>query len=526
MDSPGPGVAGASALTRGWKAAIVCAAAIALLIKLLLALNTWGTNDVYAWERFAHWSALFGSGLYGIDPAFNHPPSMIHALAAMTWLSKTTGIFFPFWLRLPAIFADAASLWVVYRIFAKSLGDRTVRWTLLLLAASPTLILVSGFHGNTDPVVMFFLLVSVWLTEDGGSDRDWAAGAAFGAAMCVKILPLVVLPVLFFCRRGVRRRAIFVGSAALLMVVCWSPYLFLDPAAIFHQVVGYQSIYGHWGLSWLAYRLPFFRESWHDTFQHYGAYVVLATIAAAAFLVNRSANKPTVYKQAGASLFFFLAAANGFGVQYLAWLAPWTVGIGIVPVGFFTAASGAFLFAVYNWWSGGFPWYLADSNYVGDFSGHLDYFLTVCWLSVIALAWAACKWKSVPRFPALRTRILLSCFLIPAFLSPLWIQVRRIDARTYPAATDHAAIVSIHADEHAMLSRAYYKMGRYRDAVVAARIGVALDPAAPDAWNSLALACIRLGRREEALHAATIAVGLAPNDETANEALGELLNRR
>src|ERR1700679_2804312 len=93
-------------LWRRWKVAIVAAAAVAFILKILLALSTYGTNDVYAWERFARWSALFGSRLYTIDAAFNHPPSMIHVLAAMMWLAKTTGIAFPFWLRLPAILAD------------------------------------------------------------------------------------------------------------------------------------------------------------------------------------------------------------------------------------------------------------------------------------------------------------------------------------------------------------------------------------------------------------------------------------
>ena len=84
---------------RRWKIAILSGAALAFLCKIFLALDTYGTNDVYAWERFAHWSGLFGSRLYSLDAAFNHPPSMIHVLALMSWLAKTTGIFFPFWLR-------------------------------------------------------------------------------------------------------------------------------------------------------------------------------------------------------------------------------------------------------------------------------------------------------------------------------------------------------------------------------------------------------------------------------------------
>jgi len=511
------------ALPRRWQASIIAAAAIAFTFKIFLALATYGTNDVYAWERFTRWSALFGSRLYTLDAAFNHPPSMIHVLAAMMWLAKTTGIAFPFWLRLPAILADTASLWIVSRIFADRLSEPTVRWGLLFLALSPALILVSGFHGNTDPVIMFFVLLSVRFTQDEG-ERDWQAGAAFGAAMCVKILPVIVLPVLFFCRPGLRRKAIFLGAAAALVLISWSPYLFRDPAGIVHQVLGYQSIYGHWGLSWLVCKFPWFRDSWHEAFQNYGAWVVLAVIAISSFIVNRLKAKPTVYTQTGAALFFFLAVCNGFGVQYLAWLVPWTVGVAIIPVTFFTLASGAFLFLVYNWWAGGFPWYLADSNYVGDFTPHLNYFLTLCWISVIVLALAV--WIRRPSFPSLRTRILLSALAIAIFAYPTWNQLRNIDKRTYPPANDHAALLTIRAQEDAALSQLYYRMGRYTDAVVAARTSVALDPTVLDAWNNLALACIRLQRWDEALNAANNAIRLAPNDETANASLAELLGRR
>jgi hypothetical protein len=515
---------------RRWKTAILAAAALALVCKIILALTTYGTNDVYAWERFARWSALFGSGLYNADAAFNHPPAMIHVLAAMTWLAKTTGVFFPFWLRLPAIIADAASLRVVWRIFAPRFDELTARWTLLLVAISPVSILVSGFHGNTDPVVMFFVLLSVWITQDdvgGGDKTDWLSGAAFGAAMCVKILPLIVLPVLFFYRPGLRRRFIFLCAAGAVMVVCWSPYFFRDPGAIFRQVIGYQSIYGHWGLTWIAYHVPFFRDEWHDSFQNDGAYVVVAIIVAAAFLLNRLTRRPSLYAQTGATLFFFLAAANGFGVQYLAWLVPWTVGLGVIPVTFFTLASSAFLVLVYNYWSGGPPWFLADSNYVGDFSGHLDYSLMLCWISVAVLAVAVWRKRSaLPGLPTLRARIVLSVAAIAAVLYPAWNQLMHVDVRRYPTSEDHKALITIRAHEDAMLSEQYYRIGRYNDAVVAAQTGAARDPGRVDVWNNLALACIRLGRWDEANNAAENAVRIAPDDEVANANLAKLMGRR
>jgi cytochrome c-type biogenesis protein CcmH/NrfG len=179
--------------------------------------------------------------------------------------------------------------------------------------------------------------------------------------------------------------------------------------------------------------------------------------------------------------------------------------------------------AVYNFWAGGFPWFLADSNYAGDFTPHLDYLLTLCWISVIALAITV--WRRRPAMPSRGTVLAATALALPLIVWPLWDHVARIDRRTYPASEDRAALTAIHAREYAMLSAIYYKMGRYADAVDAARTGIAMDPVLPEPWTRKALACIPLGRRDEALIAAVTAVRLAPDDESANAALAEVRRR-
>ena len=42
-------------------------------------------------------------------------------------------------------------------------------------------------------------------------------------------------------------------------------------------------------------------------------------------------------------------------------------------------------FLVYDFWSQGMPWYLADSNRAGDYPGHIDYFQVLCWVTTILL---------------------------------------------------------------------------------------------------------------------------------------------
>jgi tetratricopeptide (TPR) repeat protein len=161
---------------------------------------------------------------------------------------------------------------------------------------------------------------------------------------------------------------------------------------------------------------------------------------------------------------------------------------------------------------------------VGDFTPHLDYFLTICWISVIVLAVAV--WRRKPGFPALGIRVACSVLAAAIFVFPMWRQLRTIDARTYAPSTDRAALKAIRAEEDAALSGQYYKMGRYTDAIVAARTGVALDPTQLDAWNNLALACIQLQRWDEGMNAANNAVRLAPDDQTANASLAELMNHQ
>jgi hypothetical protein len=48
--------------------------------------------------------------------------------------------------------------------------------------------------------------------------------------------------------------------------------------------------------------------------------------------------------------------------------------------------SGLFLFLVYTYWSGGFPWTLADSVTVGLWQGPTVAVELLCWATVVALA--------------------------------------------------------------------------------------------------------------------------------------------
>src|SRR5580704_8568115 len=92
---------------------IALCALLAFALKIALALNTYGTNDVLFWEgnlakiRSDGGLALYRDGvqifregaLFHTEP-FNQPPFMIHLLPIWGWVADQTGLPFRFWLRV------------------------------------------------------------------------------------------------------------------------------------------------------------------------------------------------------------------------------------------------------------------------------------------------------------------------------------------------------------------------------------------------------------------------------------------
>src|SRR6266516_740853 len=146
-------------------ALVTMAAAAAFLVKLALAWNTYGTNDVLFWERnlakiradsgiglYRDGVQIFRGGvLYHIEP-FNQPPFMVHALLSLGSLTDRAGVPLGFGLRLASSLADIGSLALIARILPLT----SAPYGLLLVAISPVAIMASGFHGNTDAIMIFW----------------------------------------------------------------------------------------------------------------------------------------------------------------------------------------------------------------------------------------------------------------------------------------------------------------------------------------------------------------------------------
>src|SRR5436853_7622070 len=157
---------------------IVVLALLATTVKLAIAYNTIGTNDAVVFYGFA--KVLNEHGLewtYQHSRYFNHPPLTAYFLRGIFLLTErpavqTLGIHFPFLLRFPGVVADFLTVLVLLQFRklhrpsqnpspARTFGVAAIAiptWALALFAMSPVSLMVSGFHGNTDSVMVLFLV--------------------------------------------------------------------------------------------------------------------------------------------------------------------------------------------------------------------------------------------------------------------------------------------------------------------------------------------------------------------------------
>ena len=375
---------------------LIALAAFALALKTTIALTTYGTNDVTTWERdLAKLETQGAAALYreGISYAsadgtrhenqpFIHPPFILNALRAWAVLSALSGLPLRFWLRLSSSLADVSSLILVAKLLPGQSHQKTA--ALAAMAMCPVSVVISGFHGNTDPVMIAFVLLSIYFLECRRS--SWLAGAAIGMALNIKMVPLIFIPAVLLYLPGLRDRLRYTVSAAAVFGLGSLPYLLREPVLIARTMLSYSSKFGLWGFSLFA---VIAREStrWSWLSRQYaagGKFLALAAVLCLSAAMNLRTNKPPLVLQCGAIAFLFLFLTPGFAMQYLAWLVPWVVALGAAPTLLFYAASGVFVVMVYNDWSGGFPWHAANALFRPWEVSHAFLGL-VCWLSVLAV---------------------------------------------------------------------------------------------------------------------------------------------
>jgi Gpi18-like mannosyltransferase len=200
-----------------------------VLVRGALALTTKGYGPDIG--TFSAWAAHAADGLFSFySPGYfaDYPPGYIYVLWLVGKLRLLLGIDFDtpsflLILKLPAILADSATVWLLYRLAQRHWSGNAAVAVAALYAFNPAVILNSAVWGQVDGVLTLFILLGVICLER----RPALSAASFAIALLIKPQALIFapLPILWFADRLLLRKQhaaadLFVFSGTAIATFC------------------------------------------------------------------------------------------------------------------------------------------------------------------------------------------------------------------------------------------------------------------------------------------------------------------
>ena len=244
--------------------------------------------------------------------------------------------------------------------------------------------MVSGFHGNTDSIMVMFLVLAAYMCL---SNRLGLCGLFLALSCQIKIVPLIFVPIFFFVALHRRTSRSFLLCFTLTSLILWVEPLTRFPDLFVKNVLSYNGFCGLWGITYclrLTALPEFVKVSFYDLSAVQNLVVttlkvfVVAAVAIIAWRRRELDTRAPLDSLAYAWIVFFVFSP-AICAQHMVWLAPFTLILSPHFYGWLTASSSIFLFLFYQLTAGEFPWYVAMST---------DRLNTV-WTPWTILPWAA-----------------------------------------------------------------------------------------------------------------------------------------
>lgn len=351
------------------------AALVAVAVRLLPAWWTLPGDALVQWDvdsyRAVADAVANRRDAYDIAGRYPYLPLHMYVFAVADWLASHTGFSFLFWVKTPAIVADAAlTLMVGYA--ARAMGRRNDAAALaMVFALNPVSVLVTGYHGQFDATPTA-LSLGAWTLLTFRRDR-WAmplAAVLLGLGIADKTWPVLLAPILMWRMDTPNNRMLFGALTALPVLLLLAVYEILVPGGAVHalQVSSeYQGVLGVWGFSALLVRAagPDAREGAIQAAVLVGPTIMLGSLGFAYAAAARLRRDPERIALIVAVLY---AAAAGWGTHWLSWLVPFALLAGRRWSAGYLISASAYAATVYLGFGGvlwGFTWLTNSFDPVG-----------------------------------------------------------------------------------------------------------------------------------------------------------------
>jgi len=345
---------------------ILLAAIIAMLAKVYCAVTTLGTEDVALYFRFGEVTDARGLAFAMTNPVFNHTPLVAEYVAFLFSTLEGKAKWFPLLIKLPGIVASFGSVFAL--IWLQRRIPKIPNYAVIVFALSPAAFMIDGFHGNLDSVMIFLLLLAGCACA--AKHPSWIVCAVcLGMAAQIKVIALLIAPVFafFWLHRG--RGFHFSATAGAAIVLGWLPGIMADPFAFAKNVVGYGSVWGMWGITYLLRATGYSEFGTVHWLQLTNLQLLVSQILKLSIIAcvmvaawrNRQGNAATLFGTVAFCWMAFFTFAPGMAPQYMVWFAPFVLVWNARWYTALIAVVSATLFAYYQVTVGTFPWYRTTS---------------------------------------------------------------------------------------------------------------------------------------------------------------------
>jgi uncharacterized membrane protein len=274
----------------------------------------------------------FGEGLWrGQVPYLNHqveyPVLIGAAMQAAAWVVRPISDPYIRGREFFDVTVAALTLCAIAGVLATAyLAGRSRRWTALLVALSPGLILASFINWDMIAMALTALAMAAWAGK-----RGVLAGVLFGLAVATKFYPIVLLGALFLlCLRAGRLRSFWVTAAAA--AVTW---LVVNVPVAVAAFAGWSKFYrlnstrgADWGSIWYFFETehwPVLGSMGLGALNLVSLLLFVIACALIAVLILAAPRRPRLPQAFFLILAAFLLVNKVWSPQYVIWLVPLVV---------------------------------------------------------------------------------------------------------------------------------------------------------------------------------------------------------
>lgn len=193
---------------------------IGLLLRISASTLMEGHNDINLFKNWATIAANNLSQFYTSSKSADYPPLYIYILFLIGKIANlpVMSSYYTLLLKLPAIIADIATAYFIYKLARKYLSLEVSILIAAFYIFNPAVFIDSTFWGQVDSFFTFLIVLSIFLLSE---NKIVFSSALFTAAVLMKPQGIIFLPVLFFelVRQRNLKNFVKVGVSALITAV-------------------------------------------------------------------------------------------------------------------------------------------------------------------------------------------------------------------------------------------------------------------------------------------------------------------